>query len=153
MKNNILLIEDDQKKIDDIKCFISEGMNSYKLVIRQSYQSGLKELLTKRYDLLLLDMSLPTWDSMEYEAVGNFEKFGGYKIMMEMERKKVKTKTILITMFDDFGESDSSMTLMEIDSALKESFKDFYLGYVFYNSRENNWMERLRSFISTELQG
>jgi CheY-like chemotaxis protein len=115
MNKKILLIEDDEKKIEDIKSFIEANYPQYALTIKESYQSGLRELMFNRYDLLLLDMSLPTWESMDFEAVGSFEKFGGYKIMKEMRRKKVDIKTILITMFDDFGESDSSLTLSQID--------------------------------------
>jgi CheY-like chemotaxis protein len=149
MIKKILLIEDDKKKIDDIKQFINSKNNTYDLSIKESYQSGLKELIRGKYDLLLLDMSLPTWESEEYGAVESFEKFGGYKIMKEMLRKQKLTKTILITMFDDFGESDLSITLSQIDTMLKESFNDFYLGYVFYNSKQSNWKDKLQHYIES----
>jgi CheY-like chemotaxis protein len=149
MEKKVLLIEDDQKKIDDIENFMRENYNTYRLTVKESYQSGLRELMLNRYDLLLLDMSLPTWGNMEFEGVGSFEKFGGYKIMKELVRKKVGLKTILITMFDDFGESDSSITLNQIDDILKTEFTGFYLGYVFYNSRESNWKNVLADRITT----
>jgi CheY-like chemotaxis protein len=149
MNRKILLIEDDQKKIDDIKQFINTNYSYFDLNIKESYQSGLKELIKGQFDLLLLDMSLPTWESEEYGAVGIFEKFGGYKIMKEMQRKNKLTRTILITMFDDFGESDLSITLSQIDSMLKESFQSFYIGYVFYNSKQSTWKDKLQLFLGT----
>lgn len=143
MNKKILLIEDDQKKVDDIKSFIIDNYKNIDLTIKESYQSGLKEIMTNEFDLLMLDMSLPTWDLADYEGVGSFEKFGGFKIMKEMDRKKKIVKTILITMFDDFGESDSSITLNQIDEIFSTQFSQFYMGYVFYNSKESNWKEIL----------
>lgn len=148
MNKRILLIEDDRKKIEDIKGFIHHRFANFELQIKESYQSGLRELANSNYDALLLDMSLPTWESSGYEATSSFEKFGGFNIMKEMDRKGFKTKTIFITMFDDFGESDSSITLEQINNILQSQFSDFYLGYVFYNSRETQWQTKLHKFLS-----
>jgi len=67
--------------------------------------------------------------------------------MRELKRKKLYVKTILITMFDDFGESDTSVTLSQIDIVLKNEFPDFYVGYVFYNSRETKWQTSLKNYL------
>lgn len=117
------------------------------LVIKESYQSGLKELLKNKYNLLLLDMSIPTWDISIYEPGGYFEKFGGYKILREITRKAKAIPTILITMFDDFGDSDSSITLSQLNELLASKFDKFFLGSVFYNSREINWRKNLKELI------
>src|SRR5690606_11551523 len=143
----ILLIEDDKKKIEDIKEFLLSFYNYSSLVIKESYQSGLRELIKNKYDLLLLDMSIPTWDKSIDEPGGNFEKFGGYKILKEITRKKKPIKTILITMFDDFGESDTSITLSQLDNLLKTEFPNIYIGAVYYNTREEKWKSDLSDFI------
>tara|TARA_R110000764_G_scaffold44749_1_gene100728 strand:- start:1451 stop:1903 length:453 start_codon:yes stop_codon:yes gene_type:complete len=143
----ILLVEDDKKKIEDIKDFLLESYDYDRLVVKQSYQSGLRELVKNSYDLLLLDMSIPTWDKSIDEPGGSFEKFGGYKILKEITRKKKEVDTILVTMFDDFGESDSSVTLSQLDDLLKKEFQKSYKGVVYYNTRENKWKDDLNSYI------
>jgi DNA-binding NarL/FixJ family response regulator len=148
VKTNILLIEDDHKKMDDIKSFVESKFPDMQLTIKQSYQSGLRTIIQDKFDLLLLDMSLPTWKSIELEDMGSFEKFGGVNIMKEMQRRKIIVKTILITMFDDFGEGDSSITLPQIDEYLRSDFSNFYLGYIFYNSRSTDWTEKLRTYLA-----
>lgn len=147
-KTRIILIEDDAKKIEDIKEFITKVMRSESLIVRESYQSGIREILKNDFDLLLLDMSIPTYDKSSLEPGGPYEKFGGYKVLREIIRKKRPIKTILITMFDDFGESDLSITLSQIDSSLKEEFPDLYIGSVFYHARENNWQAELKALIN-----
>lgn len=151
MNINVLLIEDDKKKIEDIKAFLSLYLPKANLVIKESYQSGLRELLFNNYDLLLLDMSIPTWDKSSEESGGNYEKFGGYKILKESTRKKKSVKTILITMFDDFGEGDTSITLSELDQALEHEFSEIYRGAIFYSSRESNWRDELKLLIDQDI--
>lgn len=147
MNKKIILIEDDKKKIEDIVEFLRRTYGYNHLVVKESYQSGLRELIFGNYDLLLLDMSIPTWDKTPSESGGNFEKFGGYKILKEIVRKGNPVNTILITMFDDFGESDKSITLQELDKALSTEFPEIFLGSIFYNSRENKWQDELNNII------
>jgi CheY-like chemotaxis protein len=147
--NSILLIEDDKKKIADIVDYFNNLDSKLVLAIKESYQSGLRSLLGESFDLLLLDMSIPTWDNSKGELNSNFEKFGGYKILKELQRKRKQIPTILITMFDNFGESDSSMTLNELDKILKIEFGNSYCGVVFYSARENNWKEQLKHLLTS----
>ena len=142
-----ILIEDDSKKIDDITDFMKNKLKSTVFVVKESYQSGIKEILTNDYDLLLLDMSIPTFDKTPVESGGHYEKFGGYKVLRELTRKKRAIKAILITMFDDFGESDISVTVNQIDDSLKQEFPDIFLGSVFYHARENKWQNDLMNII------
>ena len=151
-KAKILLIEDDKKKTEDIRAFLSSYLSDVDLVIKESYQSGLRELLFNSYDLLLLDMSIPTWDRSSKESGGNYEKFGGYKILKETVRKRKSVRTILITMFDDFGEGDTSITLSELNQMLESEFPEIYKGAVFYSSRESNWKDELKTLVDQEIQ-
>lgn len=152
MKENIkvILVEDDSKKIDDVKFFFSQNVPNSILTIKESYQSGIREILHNDYDLLLLDMSLPTYDKTPYEQGGPHEKFGGYLLLKELIRNHRKIKTVLITMFDDFGESDLSITLTQINEILQNEFSDVYLGAVFYNSKENKWQEDLKVIVEKQ---
>lgn len=148
----IILIEDDKKKIEDIKEFLLDSFSYKDLVVKESYQSGLRELVKNSYDLLLLDMSIPTWDKTFDEPGGSFEKFGGYKILKEITRKNKPVNTILITMFDDFGESDTSITLSQINKLLETEFPLIYKGAVYYNTREDKWKTDLCSSIEKEIK-
>ncbi len=146
-KIRTILIEDDSKKIEDIKEYVINTLGCNTFTIRESYQSGIREILKNDFDLLLLDMSIPTFDKTPLESGGPYEKFGGYKVLREIIRKKRPLKTILITMFDDFGESDLSITLPQIDNSLKVEFPELYIGSVFYHARENKWQEELKALI------
>ncbi|WP_157974643.1 hypothetical protein [Lewinella sp. IMCC34183] len=143
----ILLIEDDQKKSHDIVEYLCLTIAEIDVVVKESYQSGIRELIAHNYDLLLLDMSIPTWDKSINEPGGNFEKFGGIKILKECARRSCLVNTLLITMFSDFGDGDSSINLAAIDTSLKESYPDYYQGVIYYSSRDENWKLNLDKFF------
>jgi uncharacterized protein (DUF2164 family) len=107
----------------------------------------MRALMDDEFDLLLLDMSVPTWDKTPVEAGGDYQKFGGYKILKESVRKGREIKTILVTMFDDFGESDTSLTLEQLDDILKGEFPTTYLGAIFYKTGATFWEDRLSSYL------
>lgn len=151
-ENKIILIEDDKKKIDDIKDFLYKTYKYQNLVVKESYQSGLRELIFNKYDLLLLDMSIPTWDKISSDPSGNYQKFGGYLILKEITRKKKPVKTILISMFDDFGESDRSVTLSQLAEGLKKEFSEIFMGSIFYSSRQTKWKDELKLHIQKAIE-
>lgn len=83
--SKILFIEDNKTKTEDIKTILSKIDSIKELVIKTSFTSGLKEFFTNDYDILLLDMSLPTREDIFSNSIDNFEQLGGYKIMSEMK--------------------------------------------------------------------
>jgi len=145
--NRILFIEDNKTKIEDIKSFLEEKYKDVNLSVKESFTSGLRELFTNDYDIVFLDMSLPTREGSQNNSLNSFEQLGGHKILSEMKRKELFLPTIVITMFRDFGVGQSFMDLNEIDDMCKDEFKTFYKGVVYYSSREDSWKDKLNNYL------
>ncbi|SMC33634.1 response regulator [Moheibacter sediminis] len=143
---NILLIEDNRTKANDIKKFLEE-YSPFNIIIKESLTSGLRELFSKEYDLLLLDMSLPTREGALNNTINNFEQLGGHRILSEMKRKNKQIPTALITMFSEFGIGESFLNIEDLDEKLNKNFPSFYKGYIFYSSQEDNWKNNLKLII------
>lgn len=139
---DILIVEDDENKLYQISEILSAD-SDITLVARRSYQSGLKEIISNHYDLIVLDMSMPTYDKTPSEPGGRFRKFAGKEILSEIIRRKIVTKALLVTGFDFFGEGSTFITLKELNQRLTDAFPAIYLGSVFYNASETNWAEEL----------
>jgi CheY-like chemotaxis protein len=144
---NILLIEDDKVKIERLSNFLKDE----DLTIKESYHSGLKEIVSNNdfYDLLLLDMTIPLWDKNSSDFGGTYEQFGGDRILREMDRRNKKIPTILVTMFDVFSLSEDNLTFGELNQDLKHKFSEFYLGAVFYNASDDSWKLELTNLMKT----
>lgn len=146
MMNKILIIEDDKIKIERLNVFFSNE----EIIIKESFQSGLSEIKDniQEFDFLILDMTIPLWEKGNNDLGGNYEQFGGERILREMKRRRLFLPTILFTMFDIFPTKDGNITFNEVNSVFENEFSDFYVGAVFYNANEDNWQSDLTSLIS-----
>ncbi len=147
----VLLVEDDTNKIKQIRDFFAEVQNEivpFNLEIKKSYQSGLNAILSNRYDLILLDMSMHNFDRTIQETGGEFMKFAGEDILKEMAWNDVQTKTIVVTQYDVIG--DKSLT--ELKESWRVSFPDTYVSTVYYSAGETNWKNELLVLVNTYLK-
>lgn len=138
MIQKILLVDDDDYKIANIKSFL-EGQGKYAISIENALNPGLKRLIKEQFDLILLDMSMPTFKKQESE---NFNSFGGISFLKEMKRKKNITPVIIITQYELFGEGANRKTSDAIDQNCKEEFSN-YKGIVIYSAVEHSWKKKL----------
>lgn len=141
----ILIVENDPNKSGQIELFLSEelGIPKENIEVKKSYQSGLETILSNNYDLLILDMSLPTFDITKEDDGGETLDRGGEVILQEMEREGIKIKAVIVTQYEEFDD----VSLEEIDNSLKNEFSDFYLGCIYYNTIQMNWQNELKKII------
>lgn len=140
----LLIIEDDKIKIEKLTSFLSH----HDFDLKESFQSGLDALRNTKYDLLILDMTIPLWEKENNDLNQNYEQFGGEKILREMKRKKIIVPVILFTMFDKFPIGDEVLTFEQISAKYKENF-DFYIEAVYYDSRNDDWKNKLINLIES----
>ena len=143
----VLIIEDDSNKMRRIANEVKQIRRDAILTEARSYQSGVRTLMLNQYDFLLLDMSLPIFDISNEEDGFQVDPFSGRNILEEMHRKNVIVPTVVITMFETFGEGGKLMTLQELDIDLSDKYPSFYKGLIYYNSSEINWKENLKVHI------
>ncbi len=150
---NVLVIEDDPNKLTQIKEFITRNEYEFNVEEAHSYQSGLKKALELRPDIVLLDMSLPTYDVSVKEKGGRPRSFGGRDILCEMRRKNIKSKAIVVTQFEDFQDEKESKNLDALKAQLLKEFKDNYAGAVFYQPSGIEWESELKDIIEECMSG
>jgi len=141
----ILIIEDDENKLNDIKVTVKDifdNMNiEIDIAVMYSFQTGLNNVISEKYDLLLLDMSLPNFEKKSDTGI----PFGlaGKIILSEMDYYDIHVKTIIVTAYEAIeGESMNS-----ISNELQDEFGTFYYGYVKYAANESNWKNELENKI------
>ena len=145
----ILLIEDDENKRSQIEHFIIGLNNRYKLIKAKSYNSGLKNIISKKPDFILLDMTMPTYDIGINEDGGRPQHYAGREILRQMDRRKLDIPTWIITGFDCFGEGESYMSREQLDKQLRNDHQCCYKGTIFFNSVTNDWKDPLAIAIDS----
>ena len=146
----ILLIEDDEEKGRAIIDFLMDEYESIVFDVARSFSSGLKSLAkgVGVYDCILLDMSMPNYDITPDEPVGGTpEGFAGIELLAQMKLRGINIPTIVVTMFDMFGDESNRVSLQQLIERLSEQYKPIFRGLTFYNLAENGWKASLKRQI------
>jgi len=147
--HKILLVEDDEDKREQIISYIKNNFSTCCLQEVRSYNSALKAIRNDFFDLILLDMTIPTFDITTNEHGGRSQAFGGELILSEMSRKSICSKVIVITQFDLFGEGEEEISLKGLNQRLVNQFKETYLGAIQYSISYNGWQDLLKNKIES----
>lgn len=142
----VLLVEDDEEKRQQLSLFMQEEFGA-QVTEARSRQSGVGALLRDQYDLIILDMTMPTYDVTPTEDGGRSQAYAGRDILQQMERRGISTKAIVVTQFDRFGSAEDEVTLLTLDAQLETAFPDTYAGAIYYNVGYAGWRENLRTVV------
>jgi CheY-like chemotaxis protein len=145
---NVLIVDDDKPKLQEIREFISCNYHFSSIIEKGSYQSGLKAIMLTTPDLILLDMSMPTYDPSDIDSTGGRPRhFAGLDILKQIKRKKLNVKVIVVTQFAVLGRNKEEKTLGDLTNTLESDFADYFLGTVFYRYSESSWKKSLKQYI------
>lgn len=147
----VLIIEDDELKTDRIRAFLAWEAPHLQLEIARSYKSGLRAIVSGPHDLLILDMTLPTFDIQPGTDGGRPLGLGGRDLLRQMKRRSVTCPTVVVTGFDAFGLGKDVVTLAQLDAELQAEFGEFYLGCVYFNATTDDWRDQLRALLCAPL--
>lgn len=143
----VLFIEDHPLKQAQIKKFLQEEFPYFIVEFRNSYISGLKELINNYsvYECLLLDISMPNYDISSEDSGGDWMPMAGKKILKEMFLRDITTKAIVITMHGSF---EDGTKITDLDIELNEEFSDNYIGLVYYSQINEEWKVKLKELLN-----
>lgn len=146
----ILLVEDDEEKRDEIIDLLEINLSPIpQITSKMSFQSGKMAIRGEEFDLILLDMDIPTFDISASEDGGRKQAFGGRMLLSEMIRRNISTKVLVVTQFDYFENSSDGLNIKELDKQLKEAYSNIYFGYIQMISGSIDWKSKLLKKINT----
>lgn len=147
MSKRILLVEDYEEKAKDIRKFLEEKFPDVKVFNCTSYNSAQEMIFEaeKEYDLILLDMSMSTFDLKDDASGGLPEPAAGQNILEGMYLRNISTPVIVVTMYNVFGRKE----LATFDKELKDQYPDNYRSYVYYSAQKGDWRNILEQQIKS----
>ena len=150
MSKRILLVEDYEEKAKDIRKFIQEKFPYVTLYNCSSYNSAQEMIFEAEqgYDLILLDMSMSTFDHNDDARGGLPAPAAGQNILEGMYLRNISTPVIVVTMYNVFGRKE----LATFDKELKEQYPENYRSYVFYSAQKGDWRSKLEQQIKNIFQ-
>ena len=145
MRKKVLLIEDYEEKAQDIMTFLSRSHPEFEVSRCSSYNSAQEMIFEAEteYDLILLDMSMSSYDPKDDATGGLPEPSAGQNILEGMYLRNISTPVIVITMYNVFGRKE----LSAFHEELIASYPQNYRSYVFYSSQKSDWRSNLNKQI------
>jgi len=148
---DVLIVEDEEPKFIHLEKYLNELGNNLKITNARSVDSALNALEDNTPDLLILDMSLPTFDITDNEAGGRPQGFGGTEILRTMSVEDMECPTIVITGYPAFQkETGKTVKLDELSQELKKEFPKFLKGILHFNSTFSEWRVSLKRILEEE---
>ena len=144
----INIVEDTEEKLESIVKFLKSNFEIIELRTFGSYQSGLKNLKIAPPDILILDMTIPTFDRNPGKREGRFRPLGGYDIMRKLKLNDVDTKVIVLTHLGSFGEGEEKMSFEGMTTKCKNEFKRMFMGSIRYRHADERWKDELKTLIN-----
>lgn len=130
----ILLVEDELHKRDELtECIEEFFAGMVELVQVDSVRSAYWEVSTQSYDLILLDMALPTLSNGEDAADRGYDQaLGGVEVLRALKTQGGGGKVIIITQYPDILVGGKRLKLNEAAKVLSARYGQQVVGAVLY---------------------
>ena len=133
----IWLIEDDGFKRDKLRAALADIFEEPEVFEARSAKSAFNLLAGGTPDLVVLDMSLPTFDIGPSESGGRPQGFGGVEVLREMDRRGLTVPVIVVTQYEVFGEE--RVGIGELAKRLASEHPERFVGLVYYETASEQW--------------
>lgn len=142
MTHRILLVEDTPLKEKQLAAFFEAEGFAGQFKIAHSYKSALKSLLANPPEVLVLDMSLPTFDISGSEGGGTPRPLGGLELLEQLSLRKLTVPTIVVTQWEVFG--DGGLKLADLKRRLATDYPNMFQAVVRLSPGVLGWQHDLR---------
>jgi len=144
----VLLVEDEAPKQKKLKDFILRVLPHAQIVTAKSVRSAIDSLRKEPPNLILLDMSLPTFDIGEEESGGRPQGFGGIEVMRYLDRAGIRAPVVVVTAFEAFSEKNKTLDLDALSAQLRHDHPINFRELVYYNTVLGNWVFDLEEALA-----
>lgn len=152
MKRRILFVEDNDYKRNKIVDYLAATFPEIETVESRSYSSCVQKMEESTFDLLLLDVSLPTYDISPTETGGRFRTFAGRELARRAIRQDTISKIIFITQYKSFSERGNSYSFDELALHLEKDCGAKFGGAIFFDGSISSWKQKLTDAIEALTQ-
>lgn len=144
------IVEDSALKASNISSFFALTFPALRPPgISGSFQSAMRAIADSIPHLLIMDMTIPTFDRKPNAREGRMRPLGGYDLMCKMKHRSIAASVIVVTQLETFGEGDEEVSFSEITNRCERDFPDIFLGSVYYDQGGLTWQAELERLVGS----
>lgn len=144
----VLLVEDEDPKLRHLQERLSYELPGATINVCRSVNSATDYLERSQPDLVILDMSLPTFDVTQTEGGGRPQGFGGLEVLRYIAFNDLQCQVIVITGYEAFPKGDGQVNLSDLEAELVEEFSSTISAVLRFNSVYDLWKVELHDALS-----
>jgi CheY-like chemotaxis protein len=145
VSRRVLVVEDSEAKLASIGAALALILPTHSIKAAKSVRSAVAALQEDKFDLIIADMSLPTFDVESRERGGTPRPFGGIEVFDHLTREGLPTPVVVVSSYQALVDGAKSMPLAKLASELARDYPENYRGYVYFDSAYSNWERELRA--------
>lgn len=140
----ILYVEDDINKRTSVIEYIKTIYPNAFIDTGMSVESGVQLGVDNKYDIIILDMTVPNFDNNDGRNGGQSFKNGGEIIVRELLDEGVDFRCVVLTQYETFNNE----SIDQISDRIKQRCGNKYLGYIKYNKLDEEWKDNLTKILN-----
>lgn len=145
----VLLVEDEPHKSQELTASLL-GFFQDELELRHvdSVSAAYLAVSESEYDLIVLDMALPTFTAEGDAAGRGFDQAqGGVEVLRALKSRNLRTKVIIITQYPDITFGGKRLKLSEAPKVLSDRYDQNVVGSVLYKYRSPSNHSKLTAIL------
>lgn len=143
----ILLVEDEEHKRDEIIQYVHQVYDFSPDVV-DGVRSAIMQIMEEDYDLIILDMALPTFGGNAADNnKGHDQAQGGIEVLRVLKLEKKSTKIIIVTQYPDFYIGGIKVKLKDSPKIIFDKYNQKVIGAVLYHYKSKTTQQRITSIL------
>jgi CheY-like chemotaxis protein len=145
----ILLVEDEPHKKEELSTSLENFFKGEAEVEHvDSVHAAYWAVSKHDYDLIILDMALPTFTAEEDAAERGFDQAqGGVEVLRALKSRSIKSRVIIITQYPDINFGGKRLKLAEAPKVLSQRYGQDVVGSVLYKYRSPSNHSKLTALL------
>lgn len=147
MASAILLVEDDAFKQKELEGALLELIPDADVRVGRSVQQAVTLLGERAYDLIVLDMALPSHEVRPAAAQPMSQPSGGVELLLELSYEQRGDPVIIVTQYPEIEFDGRLFALSQFARAFGKKASANLRGAVYFNVLDGGWQAELRRLV------
>ncbi|WP_170411327.1 response regulator [Ruegeria atlantica] len=144
---DVLIVEDDPHKSEELVEFITSELNVQWVKTAVSVSEAIKEIDNQKFDLVLLDMALPSHTQQPGKGPPSSLLSGGLEVIHEFDYTQRIDPIVILTQYHEVEIDGELVALKFVKERLCSMFTVRLLDCVHYEMGSDMWQKKLGEVV------
>lgn len=138
-----LLVEDDEFKAASVRSVVKNMRPNTEFTTANSVHSAVSNLQIEEFDLIMLDMALPSHQLRPGSGPTSSLLSGGLEVIMELSYLNRLDPVIILTQFPELEVEGELIALKKAKEVLRKNYNANVIAVIHYRHEQQEWQDSL----------